>query len=254
MEKYSYRSDVDTDPSQKTIESVLFSSFFRAELRCCLVPLAPLNPHFDRQLSMLRGLEARQPVSLVDLAATFLDVGGAQVPPTMSSKSLLPVLTGAKTPREVREVVTSALGEWRMAATSVPTSKAKPSPHAAPALELLAQGRAENALSTPELAQAPWASISQRIPQSGFQSGSRAPADQATTEYVVVRANWPKGGRPPPPDKWASVDPRTNAVAGGPNTQPDKWPAGLAQAVDRAFSATAHWERVARAAQARRGG
>ena len=75
MEKYSYRSGVDTDPSQKTIESVLFSSFFRAELRCCLVPLAPLNPHFDRQLSMLRGLEARQPVRNVspENVSSFLD-------------------------------------------------------------------------------------------------------------------------------------------------------------------------------------
>ena len=49
----------------------------------------------------------------MDLAATFLDYGGVEVPAEMDSRSLRPVLEGATDSH--REVVLSGLRDFRMA-------------------------------------------------------------------------------------------------------------------------------------------
>lgn len=58
------------------------------------------------------GQVIERPVSTMDLAATFLDYGGVAKPAAMDSQSLRPCLEG-KAPAP-REVVTSALGNWRL--------------------------------------------------------------------------------------------------------------------------------------------
>jgi hypothetical protein len=62
-----------------------------------------------------RGVVVQQPVSIADLGPTFLDVAGVRKPPSMTGRSLLPVLLGHATPHDVRRVVVSALKEWRVA-------------------------------------------------------------------------------------------------------------------------------------------
>jgi arylsulfatase A-like enzyme len=52
-------------------------------------------------------------VSLMDVAATFLDYGGVEVPGDMDSRSLRPVLEGRT--EQHREYVLSGLKEWRLA-------------------------------------------------------------------------------------------------------------------------------------------
>ena len=52
-------------------------------------------------------------VSLMDLAATFLDYGGVEVPEDMDSRSIRPVLEG-KTEKH-RDYVLSGLRDWRLA-------------------------------------------------------------------------------------------------------------------------------------------
>ena len=49
----------------------------------------------------------------MDLAATFIDYGGATLAPTMTSKSLRPVLSGNTT--SIRPYVSSGLDNWRLA-------------------------------------------------------------------------------------------------------------------------------------------
>lgn len=66
-----------------------------------------------------RGMIIQQPVSIADLGPTFLDVAGITKGPTMTGRSLLPVLLGYATPHQVRRVVTSALKDWRVAVASV---------------------------------------------------------------------------------------------------------------------------------------
>jgi len=68
---------------------------------------------------ILRGATVRQPVSLSDLAATFVDLAGAARPSTMTSRSLLPILRGLSTPYDVRPVVVIGLGKWALAVTSL---------------------------------------------------------------------------------------------------------------------------------------
>jgi hypothetical protein len=66
-----------------------------------------------------RGVVVQQPVSIADLGPTFLDVAGVRKPPSMTGRSLLPVLLGYATPHDVRRVVVSALKEWRVAVAAV---------------------------------------------------------------------------------------------------------------------------------------
>ena len=60
-----------------------------------------------------RGFRTATPVSIMDLAATFLDYGGVEVPAEMDSRSLRSVLEGATDSH--REVVLSGLRDFRMA-------------------------------------------------------------------------------------------------------------------------------------------
>lgn len=70
------------------------------------IPLIVAGPDVSR------GHTSDALVSLIDLAATFVELGGAEVPDAMESRSLRPVLQ-RRTDRH-RAVVRSALGGWRM--------------------------------------------------------------------------------------------------------------------------------------------
>ena len=70
------------------------------------VPLMVAGPGIQR------GATSTALVSIVDLAATFLEYADAPIPKEMDSRSLRPVLEG-KTASH-REVVFSALGSWRL--------------------------------------------------------------------------------------------------------------------------------------------
>ncbi len=59
-----------------------------------------------------KGKVCRSPVSLEDLAATFVDYAGAEPMPEMTAKSLRPVLEG--TTGDHRDYVVSGLRHWRM--------------------------------------------------------------------------------------------------------------------------------------------
>ena len=60
-----------------------------------------------------QGFQTGTPVSIMDLAATFLDYGGVDVPGEMDSRSLRPLLEGSTD--QHREVVLSGLRDFRMA-------------------------------------------------------------------------------------------------------------------------------------------
>eukprot|EP00936_MAST-01D_sp_MAST-1D-sp1_P001403 g1403.t1 len=60
-----------------------------------------------------QGQVITDPTATMDLAATFIDYGGATLAPTMTSKSLRPVLSGNTT--SVRPYVSSGLDNWRLA-------------------------------------------------------------------------------------------------------------------------------------------
>jgi arylsulfatase A-like enzyme len=60
-----------------------------------------------------QGRRSQALVSLMDLAATFLDYGGVEVPEDMDSRSLRPVLEGRT--EQHREYVLSGLRGWRLA-------------------------------------------------------------------------------------------------------------------------------------------
>ncbi|MCB9383847.1 MAG: sulfatase-like hydrolase/transferase [Bryobacterales bacterium] len=70
------------------------------------VPLMAAGPGVQAQP------ESGALVSVMDLAATFLDYAGVDVPQEMDSRSLRPVLSGAQT--EHREHLRSGLDPWRM--------------------------------------------------------------------------------------------------------------------------------------------
>ena len=137
----------------------------------------------------LRGAIVTQPVSILDLAATFVAVGGASKPRGMASLSLARVLTGDETPRDVRAVVTSALGGWKLAVTAVrvPESTGPVADLALPAL-VLPPGAAEGG------------SLGAAIP---------AVAADVTTRWVSARSNW-SGARAPTFDKWGILAPHSN--------------------------------------------
>jgi arylsulfatase A-like enzyme len=69
------------------------------------VPLVVAGP------GVAKGLVSEALVSVMDLAATYLDYGGVARPKEMDSRSLRPVLEG-QTGRH-REYVLSGLGTWR---------------------------------------------------------------------------------------------------------------------------------------------
>ncbi len=71
------------------------------------VPLLVAGP------GVRRGFQTGTPVSIMDLAATFLDYGGVDVPMEMDSRSLRPLLEGEIDNH--REVVLSGLRDFRMA-------------------------------------------------------------------------------------------------------------------------------------------
>jgi arylsulfatase A-like enzyme len=71
------------------------------------VPLAMAGP------GIKAGVVNDQPQTTLDLTATFLDFAGVDVPDDMDSRSLRAVLDGDDKPH--REIVTSGLGEWRLA-------------------------------------------------------------------------------------------------------------------------------------------
>jgi arylsulfatase A-like enzyme len=70
------------------------------------VPLAIAGP------GIREGVESTALVSIMDLAATFLDCGGVSVPAEMDSRSLLPVLQGRTDTH--RDHVLSGLGSFRV--------------------------------------------------------------------------------------------------------------------------------------------
>jgi arylsulfatase A-like enzyme len=70
------------------------------------VPLVAAGPGVEH------GKTSSALVSLVDLAATFLDYAGVPVPSEMDSKSLRPVFQGKA--KSHRRKLQSALGDWRM--------------------------------------------------------------------------------------------------------------------------------------------
>jgi arylsulfatase A-like enzyme len=59
------------------------------------------------------GRATDQPATFLDLHATMIDLAAAQPLPDIDSRSLLPVL--ADPSRQVRDVVFSGLGHWRIA-------------------------------------------------------------------------------------------------------------------------------------------
>jgi len=71
------------------------------------VPLTVAGP------DVARGTTLRAPVSLIDLAATFVEFGGAEPPPESEGRSLAPLLRGDT--EKHREVVFSGLHGWREA-------------------------------------------------------------------------------------------------------------------------------------------
>jgi len=71
------------------------------------VPLVAAGP------GVSGGRVSAAPVSVMDLAATFLEAGGVAVPSEMDSRSLLPVLRGES--ESHREIVRSGLEPWRLA-------------------------------------------------------------------------------------------------------------------------------------------
>ena len=70
------------------------------------VPLVVSGPGVKRRV-------VNAPVSTLDLTSTFLDYAGIQTPADMDSRSMRPMFTGEKDRH--REIVTSALGPWKMA-------------------------------------------------------------------------------------------------------------------------------------------
>ena len=70
------------------------------------VPLVVAGP------GVRKGAVCKQPVTTLDLAATFLDYAGVARPADMDSRSLRPCLEAAADPP--RTHVTSALGNWRL--------------------------------------------------------------------------------------------------------------------------------------------
>ncbi len=72
----------------------------------CSIPLLVSGP------GVLKGKGSRTPVSLHDLAATFLDYAGAEPLPKMDARSLRPTLEGRDD--EHRACVAAGLGDWRM--------------------------------------------------------------------------------------------------------------------------------------------
>ncbi len=69
------------------------------------IPLVVAGP------GMRRGVSSSALVSLMDLAATFLDYGGIEVPETMDSRSLRSVLDGSSNSH--REFLLSGMDPWR---------------------------------------------------------------------------------------------------------------------------------------------
>lgn len=69
------------------------------------IPLVAAGP------GVLRGTSTPALVSLMDLAATFLDYAGVNVPPEMDSRSLRPVLEGEAD--DHREFLLSGIDPWR---------------------------------------------------------------------------------------------------------------------------------------------
>ena len=70
------------------------------------VPLVAAGP------SVRQGWTCQAPATTLDLAATFLDFAGLEVPRDMDSRSMLPLLAGGAQPP--RKVVRSGLGAWRL--------------------------------------------------------------------------------------------------------------------------------------------
>lgn len=70
------------------------------------VPLLAMGPGIGS------GVNSDAPVSIMDLAATFLDYASVQRPDDMDSRSLRPLLEGRT--KSHREYVLSGLGSWRM--------------------------------------------------------------------------------------------------------------------------------------------
>jgi hypothetical protein len=148
---------------------------------------------------VLSGAVVTQPVSILDLAATFIEVGAAVKPKSMSSRSLLPVLLGHKSPRDVRSVVTAALKDWRVAVRSVRASGKHWAQLAAPALMMAPSG--ENATN---------ASAGSNV--SASLSGNLAPT------WVTARVNFGgrKGASVPDCGSWTILNPTTNYVPKAP--------------------------------------
>lgn len=71
------------------------------------VPLVAAGP------GVSGGRVSDAPASVMDLAATFLDAGGVEIPADMDSRSLLPLLAGET--ESHREIVRSGLEPWRLA-------------------------------------------------------------------------------------------------------------------------------------------
>ena len=70
------------------------------------VPLVIYGPEVDK------GMVSAAPMTNMDLAATFLDYGGVEVPADMDSRSLKPYLQGRT--KKHRDYVLSGLNSWRM--------------------------------------------------------------------------------------------------------------------------------------------
>lgn len=70
------------------------------------VPLIACGPGIEP------GLVNGRPTTNMDLAATFIELGGGDKPDSMTSRSLMPILRGEA--ESVRDRVYSGLGSWRM--------------------------------------------------------------------------------------------------------------------------------------------
>jgi arylsulfatase len=70
------------------------------------IPLIVCGP------GIAQGMVNNEVTANLDLSATFVDLGGAEKPDTMTARSLMPVLEGKKS--SVRERVFSGLGSWHM--------------------------------------------------------------------------------------------------------------------------------------------
>ena len=130
---------------------------------------------------------------------------GVARPRGMASRSLLPVLLGHVTPRDVRRVVTSGYASWRLAVTTV-ALPGQPHPLAVPAF--LRAGAATRTFT------AAIASATNATMANGTVVLAAAPSNGPSSDaprWLSVRVQWSVHARVPDcAHQWTLIDPTTN--------------------------------------------